>query len=374
MRILIVKLSSLGDLIHTFPALTDAATTLPQARFDWIVDHNFAEVPAWHPAVSQTQSLPLRRCQQHWQTVIKLARSVRTLRSLTYDLIIDAQGLIKSALAARLVRGPVVGYDRHSIREPLASHSYQQPYSVPRNWHAIRRIRSLFAQALGYPMPDTLPDYGLTMRKAVTTSNNILLLHGASWPNKLWPMHYWVELIRLIGSDAQVLLPGHTPEEQARAYQIVQQAGSGRVLPPLDLNALRQQITDCRGVVGLDSGLAHLAAALNIPAVTLYGPTQVSLSGAIGAYQCNLHSDFGCAPCLRRTCDYTGPAAVQPACFAKLTPVQVWTQLQHNMKCVAQGQDNAHHDDSSGLWPNQSTGHVCGMGSASFSANRDTSA
>ncbi len=328
MRILIVKLSSLGDLIHTFPALTDAAVALPQARFDWVVDHSLAAVPAWHPAVVQTHTVPLRQRWQHGQAT-HLIRSLRTLRGLTYDLIIDAQGLIKSALIARLVPGPVVGYDRHSIRESLACHSYQQCYAVPRDWHAIRRIRRLFAQALGYPAPDTPPDYGLARHSIAT--DHILLLHGASWPNKLWPADYWVELIRLIGSDAQVLLPGHTPQEQARAHQIVQQAGRGQVLPPLELNALYQQITACRGVVGLDSGLAHLAAALGIPAVTLYGPTQVSLSGAIGPYQGNLHSDFACAPCLRRTCHYTGPAVVQPACFAELTPERVWQQLQHRM-------------------------------------------
>ncbi|MEM6405666.1 MAG: lipopolysaccharide heptosyltransferase I [Pseudomonadota bacterium] len=334
MRILIVKLSSLGDLIHTFPALTDAAAALPQARFDWIVDHSFREVPPWHPAVAQTHTLPLRQWRKHRQFA-KIVRSARTLRGLTYDLIIDAQGLVKSALVARLVNGPTAGYDQQSIREPLASRSYQARYAVSRDWHAIRRIRSLFAQTLGYPIPDTSPDYGLTARKAAVASDHILLLHGASWSNKLWPTAYWVELIRLIGSDAQVLLPGHTPEEQARAHQIVQQAGRGQVLPALGLDALYQQIAACRAVVGLDSGLAHLAAALHIPAVTLYGPTQVSLSGAIGPYQHNLHSDFACAPCLRRTCDYTGPATVQPACFAELTPARVWQQLQHNIASSA---------------------------------------
>lgn len=326
MRILIVKLTSLGDLIHTFPALTDAAAALPQARIDWLVDHSLAGVPGWHPAVVRTRSVQLRQ----WQTR-QVIRSLRHLRRLRYDLIIDAQGLIKSALTARLVHGPVAGYDRHSIREPLASHAYQQRYAVSRDWHAIRRIRHLFAQALGYPVPETQPDYGLTEYPTVATSEHILLLHGASWSNKWWPTDYWVQLIRLIGSEAPVLLPGHTLQEQARAQQIVQQAGSGQVLPPLSLDALYQQIAACRGVVGLDSGLAHLAAALAVPAVTLYGPTQVSLSGAIGPYQTNLCSDFACAPCLRRTCHYTGPATVQPACFAPLTPGRVWQQLQHQM-------------------------------------------
>ena len=339
MRILIVKLSSLGDLIHTFPALTDAAAAVPQAQFDWLVDQSFAEVPVWHSAVNQVISLDLREWRKQpraaWQSGA-FRTFVRRLRRHPYDLIIDAQGLLKSALPAALARGPVVGYDRHSIREVIACIGYRQRYAVSRDWHAIQRIRSLFAQALGYPLGTEPADYGLSLcRATLPQSPNIMLLHGASWSNKVWPVAYWVELARLASTLGEVVVPGHTPGEQVRAQQIVDGAGTGRILPPLALDDMAKQIATSTAVVGLDSGLAHLAAALQVPAVTLYGPTEVGLSGAIGKHQCNLASQFSCAPCMRRTCHYTGESAVFPACFAELTPAQVWQQLQQQMANAA---------------------------------------
>ena len=339
MRILIVKLSSLGDLIHTFPALTDAAEAVPQAQFDWLVDHSFAEVPAWHPAVNQVISLNLRQWRKQpraaWQSGAFRA-FVRRLRDQPYDLIIDAQGLLKSVLPAALARGPVVGYDRHSIREAIACLGYRQRYAVSRDWHAIRRIRSLFAQALGYvKRADSPPDYGLRIRRVnALPSPHIMLLHGASWSNKVWPVAYWIELARLASTLGEVLIPGHTAVEQVRAQQIMEGAGTGRILPPLALDDMADYIATSTAVVGLDSGLAHLAAALQVPAVTLYGPTEVGLSGAMGKYQSNLAVQFACAPCMRRTCHYTGESAVFPACFATLTPVQVWQQLQQQIANV----------------------------------------
>jgi heptosyltransferase-1 len=339
MRVLIVKISSLGDLIHSFPALTDAATARPEITFDWLVDQSFAEVPAWHPAVQDTISLNLR----HWKKQPRVAWKngefgafIRCLRQHQYDLIIDAQGLLKSALPAALARGPVIGYDRHSIREPAACIGYQQRYTVSREWHAIQRIRSLYAQALNYPLSTEPANYGLNIaRKVKPQRPKIMLLHGSSWPNKVWPLAYWVEFARLASTVGEIVIPGHTAEEQHRAHQIAQLAGTGQVLPPLSLNAMAEQIATSSGIVGQDSGLAHLAAAMQIPAVTLYGPTQVGLSGAIGKYQVNQSSQFQCAPCMQRTCGYTGKAPVYPACFAELTPKRVWQQLQQQMAKIA---------------------------------------
>ncbi len=338
MRVLIVKMSSLGDLIHTFPALTEAAAAVPQAQFDWLVDQSFAEVPAWHPAVRDIIRLNLRQWRKQprlaWQSGA-IGAFVRRLRRQPYDLIIDAQGLVKSALPAALARGPVVGYDRHSIRESVACIGYQQRYAVSRDWHAIRRIRSLFAQALDYPLGVEPADYGLRIQRTTSSQHRkIMLLHGASWSNKVWPVTYWAELARLAATVAEIVIPGHTAEEQARAQQIVQLAGTGRILPPLGLNDMAEQIATSTAVVGLDSGLAHLAAALQIPAVTLYGPTEIGLSGAMGTHQTNLASSFACAPCMRRTCHYTDESAVFPACFAEITPADVWQQLQQPMANV----------------------------------------
>jgi len=162
MRVLVVKTSSLGDVIHTLPALTDAARAIPGVRFDWLVEENFAEVPTWHPAVERVIPVALRRWRRsvlrtwlagEWQAMTS------QVRLADYDLAIDAQGLIKSAILTRYAGAPVHGLDRASIREPLASRFYDQRHAVAKGRHAVERVRELFAKSLGY----ALPEFGVRM-------------------------------------------------------------------------------------------------------------------------------------------------------------------------------------------------------------------
>jgi heptosyltransferase-1 len=253
------------------------------------------------------------------------------LRERQYDLVIDAQGLLKSAWPARWAGAPVAGYDRRSIREPLASLFYQHRFSVSRELHAIERIRRLFAHALGYPLPEAAPDYGLA-GESPGRGRTLLFLHGTTWPSKLWPESYWIELARLAKrAGYRVAWPWHGETERARAQRL-QASGGGELLPELDLDGLRARLLGAAGAVGVDSGLAHLAAALGTPAVTLYGPTRTGLTGAAGARQRNLESTLDCAPCLRRNCPYPGKGEVEPACFELLTPEIVWQTLMRGVE------------------------------------------
>ncbi|MAL35291.1 MAG: lipopolysaccharide heptosyltransferase I, partial [Pseudomonas sp.] len=164
MRVLLVKTSSLGDVIHTLPALTDAQRAIPGIQFDWVVEEGFAEIPAWHPAVAQVIPVAIRRWRKHPLQTLRTGewrRFKARLRETHYDLVIDAQGLLKSAWLTRYVKAPVAGLDRDSIREPLASRFYDRRYAVPRERHALERVRQLFAQALGYSIPEMIADYGL---------------------------------------------------------------------------------------------------------------------------------------------------------------------------------------------------------------------
>ncbi|WP_456377822.1 lipopolysaccharide heptosyltransferase I [Thiolapillus sp.] len=334
MRVLIVKTSSLGDVIHTFPALSDAARVMPEIDFHWLVEEAFAQAPGWHPAVSRTIPIALRRWRRNWRDAWKKGqlKQFRTaLRQYDYDLIIDAQGLLKSALPARMAKGEVTGYDRHSLREPLAGLFYQRRYSVPRDMHAMERIRRLLALALDYPLPHSPPDSGLAQYRG-EREKSLIFLHGTTWPSKHWPLEYWAALT-VMAEEAgyPARLPWHTPEERLRAETIIRHAGCGELLPSMDLHGLKNALARASGVVGVDTGLAHLAAALNTPAVTLYGPTGEGLTGAMGQYQQNLGVDFDCAPCLQRQCGYTGESLVRPACFQTLPPHQVWSALQEQM-------------------------------------------
>jgi len=332
MRVLLVKTSSLGDLIHSFPGLTDATRALPGTQFDWLVEESFAEVPAWHPAVARVQPIALRRWRRDWRRAWRsgeIRQFASQLRQDNYDLVLDAQGLIKSALPALLAKGPRAGLDRGSAREGLASLFYQRRIHVAREQHAIERVRKLFAQALAYPSPTTPADFGLRFSHVRDANlRRLVLLHGTAWPSKHWPEPYWAELVQLAAAEGfEVILPWGDPEDRLRAERILKAAGSGELLPRLRLTELARTLAGASAVVGVDSGLAHLAAAVGTPAVTLYGPTRTELTGAMGPKQLNLAVEFACAPCMQRACSYRGKAAVKPACFETLSPERVFARL-----------------------------------------------
>jgi heptosyltransferase I len=340
LKVLIVKTSSLGDLIHTLPAVTDAVAAIPGIRFDWVVEEAVTEVPSWHPAVERVIPVAIRRWRKAWinswrNGEIKAFR--RDLRRRDYDLIIDAQGLYKSALLARMARGVTVGLDSDSSREPGATRFYQRSITVARDQHAIERVRSLFAQALRYSKPESAPDYGISkMSQANSDKPYLLFLHGTTWITKLWPVEYWVELSKIAAAkEFHVLLPWGSEEEKQRAEQIISRSGHGELLPRLSLSEMKDILAGAAGVVGVDSGLPHLTAALSIPAVTLYGPTKTGLTGAVGRLQTNLQAEFACAPCMQKACSYLETSKVVPACFGDLPPEKVWAALESRMSEVS---------------------------------------
>ena len=335
MKLLLIKTSSLGDLVHTLPALTDAARALPELRVDWVVEENFSEIPSWHPAVRWVIPIALRRWRRRPLRSLlggEPKEFLASLRRLRYDRILDAQGLLlKSALVARLARGRRVGLDRSSAREPLSALAYQERIRVPWGQHAIERNRQLFAHALGYDCPDGEPDYGLSRLLPPRTAlePRLLFLHGTTWATKHWPEDYWRELAQLASAAGyQVRLPWGNAREMARAERLAAAAPGALVLPRLSLSEMAAELAAAAGVVGADTGLCHLAAALEVPAVTLYGATRPELTGTRGPGQAHLLADFPCAPCLKRSCAFTGDTQVEPACYASLPPTLVWDTLQ----------------------------------------------
>jgi len=347
MKVLLVKTSSLGDVLHALPAVTDAANAIPGIQFDWVVEAPFSEVPAWHPAVDRVIPVSIRRWRRapfkalvsgEWSTFRK------ALKALEYDLVLDAQGLIKSALITKMARGPKYGLDRYSAREPLVSRLYDYPIRVEKGEHAIVRLRKLFAQALEYPYSDREADSGINSppplrgrdREGVKT---ILFIHGTTWPTKHWPDSYWVALARLVnGAGYRVMLPWGNEQERQRAEKIA--AGrDAAVLPKSSLTDLVTQFQQVDGMVCVDSGLAHLGAALKIPSVTLYGSTNPGLTGTWGVNQHHMTSSLTCSPCLKRVCQYPPPGRgrdregveVYPPCYHSLSPEKVWSQLSKSL-------------------------------------------
>ncbi|MHB8347850.1 MAG: lipopolysaccharide heptosyltransferase I [Acidiferrobacterales bacterium] len=334
MRILIVKTSSMGDVLHALPALTDATRALPNARFDWLVEEAFAEIPAWHPAVDTVIPVALRRWRHRILAPSHAAQwrhALHALRARRYDRIIDAQGLLKSAVLAACAHGPHHGLGFTSAREPLAALFYRYRHTVSRGSHAVMRLRSLFALSLGYAPPRDEIDYGIS-RTLLTFRHTdvayVVFLHGTAWPTKQWPERYWSSLAGMVNdAGLRVLLPAGNREETDRAHRIAATAENAEVLPPMTLTQLAGVLAGAQGVVGVDTGLAHCAAALSVPAVTIYGATNPALTGTLGHGQHHACADFACSPCLQRKCRYYGPGSVTPACYQTVPPRQVWKMI-----------------------------------------------
>ncbi|MCU7807948.1 MAG: lipopolysaccharide heptosyltransferase I [Candidatus Thiodiazotropha sp. (ex Semelilucina semeliformis)] len=339
MRVLVIKTSSLGDVIHTLPALTDAMAAIPGIRFDWVVEEAFAEIPAWHPAVDRVIPVALRRWRKspweawrssEWKTFRQ------ALKQSVYDVVIDAQGLLKSALITTMSRGPSFGLDRQSAREPLASLAYRHPMKVAKGGHAIDRVRQLFAQVLGYDVTLSTVDYGIDLKRLNPERPEtpyLVFLHGTTWQSKHYPEKHWRELAHVAVSEGyRVLLPWGNDEERLRGQRISQDASAIALLPRMGISQLAGIIAGADGVVAVDTGLAHLASALTVPVVVLVGPTDPVLTGVVGKGQKNISTEYKCMPCLKRVCDHRLASNGDPVCFETLLPRLIFDTLRVCMK------------------------------------------
>lgn len=299
MRVLIVKTSSMGDVLHTLPALTDAMQAIPGIRFDWVVEEGFAQIPTWHPAVDKVFPVAIRRWRKNWFSApIKAERNAfyQALRSQQYDLVIDAQGLIKSAaLVTRKARGMKHGMDWSSAREPLASLFYNIRHAIAKRQHAVERTRELFAKSIKYEKPILQGNYAIAEHFLAADSANasryIVFLHATTRDEKHWPESHWRDLIQLMHkSGFRIKLPWGAQHEYERAVRLAEGFDNVEVLPRLSLEQVARQLAGARAILSVDTGLSHLAAALNRPNITLYGPTD---PGLIGGYGLNQHKIVG---------------------------------------------------------------------------------
>lgn len=299
MRVLIVKTSSMGDVLHTLPALTDAQQAIPGIRFDWVVEEGFAQIPSWHAAVDRVIPVAIRRWRKAWFSApVKAERKAfrEAVQAEKYDTIIDAQGLVKSAaLVTRLARGIKHGMDWQSAREPLASLFYNQRHSVPKQQHAVERTRELFALSLGYSKPQSQGDYAIAQHFLnhlnADAGQYAVFLHATTRDDKHWPEANWRELIGLLAaSGIRIKLPWGAPHEEARAKRLADGFDYVEVLPRMSLEEVAKVLAGAKFVVSVDTGLSHLTAALDRPNITLYGPTDPGLIGGYGMNQLECRS------------------------------------------------------------------------------------
>lgn len=294
MHVLIVKTSSMGDILHTLPSLTDAMHAIPGIKFDWAVEEGFAQIPAWHPAVDRVIPVAIRRWRKNWfgaETRQQRCDLKRIIQSRTYDAVIDAQGLMKSAaLITRIAKGDKHGLDCKSAREPFSSWFYNYRYDIDKQKHAVERIRELFAKSLGYEKPQTKGDYAIAQRflsELPTDADQYLVfLHATTRDSKHWPESHWRDLIALIEpTGLRVKLPWGAEHEHQRAKRLAEGFPHVVVLPKMSLSEVACVLAGAKAVVSVDTGLSHLTAALDRPNITLYGPTDPGLIGGYGKNQ-----------------------------------------------------------------------------------------
>ncbi|NDY93724.1 lipopolysaccharide heptosyltransferase I [Ideonella livida] len=289
LKVLVVKTSSMGDVVHALAAVTDLLTARPGSTVDWLVEKPFAALPGLHPGVRRVLPIAWRKWRKalgQRATWALMGEARAALQAERYDLVVDLQGLLlKSVLWGRQAHGPLVGYDWGSAREPLASLFYDRKVKVPRTLHAVERSRRLMAAAAGYAMPTRPADFGIRPRATpawLPPLPAVALIPCASRPEKLWPEDHWMAVgqrFKALGLTPVVVWG--SPDEQARAERIA--AGCGGVVPPfLSVQDMGEVLGRCRAAVGLDTGFSHLAAAFALPTVGIYCDHEPGLVGITG--------------------------------------------------------------------------------------------
>jgi heptosyltransferase-1 len=284
-NILLIKTSSLGDVVHNLPVVSDIRARFPSARIDWVVEEAYRDIVGMHPGVHRAIPVALRRWRgnvlkpAHWREVGQFRHALSGMR---YDCVIDTQGLIKSALLAKASSGTRHGYAGASAREPLAAKFYDVAHVVPRDLHAVERNRRLAALALGYELPAAL-DYGIAAPVAagsLAPGPYCVLLHATSRADKLWPEPAWERLgAELARQGYALVLPWGDAAERARSERIARSLPGAIVPPALGILGMAGLLAGARAVIGVDTGLTHLAAALGRPVVALYCGTHPGLTG-----------------------------------------------------------------------------------------------
>jgi len=283
--VLVVKTSSLGDVVHQMPAMTDARRNRPNVRLVWVVEEAFAPLARLHRGVADVIPVATRRWRSQlfssatWEEVGDFRMR---LRDAGPETVIDTQGLLRSALIARATPGKRYGYDWSSIREPLASLFYDVKYSVSRAQHAVVRNRALTGLSLGYT-PDGAPDYGLVRPPATEGARYAVLLHGTSKAAKEWRESEWIGLGKWLHQQGlEVVLPWGSERERLRCQRLAGGIPGSRILDRQPLDATARVIANAALVVGVDTGLLHLAAAYGVPLLAIFLATDPGLTGPVG--------------------------------------------------------------------------------------------
>jgi len=285
MKIAIVKLSSLGDIIHAMVALQFIKARLPDAEIDWVVERQFAEILHYQPDLNTVLTVDLKALKAKKTGILREIRRLRHYASKHYDLVIDAQGLLKSSITARLLGKRVSGFDAESAREKAAAWFYHVKVAYPYHANTIDRNTTVLTQPLGISISHDeilnkkpflffrdadprIPVYFLKNTK------NIIFVIGSTWESRIYPHDKLVKIAEALQQNCLVIWGNE--QERRQAEWMCEQSPWLQIVPKLDLNSLKALIARADLVIGNDTGPTHMAWALNRPSITLFGPTPVN--------------------------------------------------------------------------------------------------
>ena len=284
MKIAIVKLSALGDIVHAMVALQFIKQARPDIQIDWVVEAGLAALLASNPDIDQVLPVNLKALKTNKTAIFSELARIRGYAAHDYDLVIDAQGLIKSALVARLLSKNCAGFDRASIRETLAASLYQHPVHCPYDRNTIDRNLAVLTQPLGFQVS---PEQVIAKQPFLFFDNpavdldgyinpgqaTVVYVIGSTWPSRNYPKAQFAAEIRALSANHQMVWGN---EQERLDAEWIAEHSAARVLPRLSLNDLKALLARADLVIGNDTGPTHMAWGLNRPSITLFGPTPVS--------------------------------------------------------------------------------------------------
>ncbi|MFX4284767.1 lipopolysaccharide heptosyltransferase I [Aliarcobacter butzleri] len=280
-RIAIIKLSAMGDIIHAMVALQYIKRKYPNLQIDWFVESTFAPILENNPDINQIIKLDLKSIKKDKKEIINQIKLIKKYEKNSYDLVIDAQGLIKSAIVSFFLGKNRVGFSKNSTREKLASFFYTKRVDIAYDKNAIERNVKILSQALNFEITkdDILNKKPFLFYKNENEviyeylskdKKNVLFVIGASWPSKMYSKEKFAKIINNLDENCLITWGNEAEKDIA---DFIANISKAKVLPKLDLNSLKAIMSKVDLVIGNDTGPTHMAWALNIPSITLFGNT-----------------------------------------------------------------------------------------------------
>jgi len=308
-KILIIRLSSIGDIIHTFPMVFDIKNNVKNCTIDWLVDESFIDIVKLNCNVDNVIGIPIRKLKTNKFNIVSSVMNWRkSIKSVEYDYIIDSQGLIKSALVSKFFRGDVYGFDKNSIREKLACIFYKFKISV-NNTLAINKNRQLSAAIFNYNIDDSKVDFGLTKctnlaKDKLFTKDYIVIFHSSSKKNKHYDIENWLTIIQHVVDryNMMVILPYGNSTEKIESLKMKNSLANyaNMIIVPEEVYSFSQLaslIYNASFILGVDTGLVHLANAFNKNTIAIYIATDPTKTGIFAAENAKNIGNIGNVPC-----------------------------------------------------------------------------